>query len=331
MRRLWTIAAVASSALTVAVAAAATTGTPVNTGSANALTLAVIGDAPYGPARFETFPRLIESVNDDRKVDLAVHLGDIKSGSTRCDDAYFGAIADRFADFKDPLVFTPGDNEWTDCHRVNNGQYVPTERLAKLREVFYPVPGTTLGGRPKQVIVQAAPFVENQLWFESRVAFGVVHVVGSNNGLAPWLGIGDPTPAARVAEVEARTAAAVAWIDATFDLADDNDAQGIVIVMQADMWDGTSADLTGFRPIVQRLAERAAAFDGPVLVIEGDSHEYVVDQPLAAGSPLHAVTTAAPNVTRIVVQGSADFPDAWLRLTVDPRAESLFSWTTIEP
>ena len=59
------------------------------------------------------------------------------------------ALRDAFDDFKDPLVYTPGDNEWTDCHRTNNGSYLPTERLAKLRELFYPAPGVTLGGRKK--------------------------------------------------------------------------------------------------------------------------------------------------------------------------------------
>ncbi len=52
---------------------------------------------------------------------LALHLGDIKSGSTTCTDARFAAALATFESFKDPVVYTPGDNEWTDCHRVNNG------------------------------------------------------------------------------------------------------------------------------------------------------------------------------------------------------------------
>jgi hypothetical protein len=78
---------------------------------------------------------------------------------------------------------------------------------------------------------------------------------------------------------------------------------------------------------VQRLADLAAAFGGPVLQLEGDTHDYLVDQPLAAGSPLHGVTTAAPNVTRIVVEGET--AGEWLRLTIDPQAPQLFSWEPI--
>ena len=62
-----------------------------------------------------------------------MHLGDIKNGSSRCDDSYFAQIAAGFSSLTIPLIFTPGDNEWTDCHRANNGAYDPLERLAALR------------------------------------------------------------------------------------------------------------------------------------------------------------------------------------------------------
>jgi len=85
--------------------------------------------------------------------------------------------------------------------------------------------------------------------------------------------------------------------------------------MQADMWDGSL--LNGFDPIVQRIADRSAAFGRPVLLLQGDSHVFTVDTPLAAGSPTHGVATAAPNVTRIVVDGAATARE-WLKVTVDP-------------
>jgi hypothetical protein len=95
--------------------------------------------------------------------------------------------------------------------------------------------------------------------------------------------------------------------------------------MQADMWDGTNVD--GFNAIVQQLAERARTFEGPVLLLEGDSHRFTVDHPLAAGSPKHGVTTAAPNLTRIVVEGQT--VGEWLKLTVDPNAPELLSWERV--
>ena len=91
------------------------------------------------------------------------------------------------------------------------------------------------------------------------------------------------------------------------------------------MWAGTA---DGFREIVQRLASRSAAFGRPVLLLEGDSHVFLVDHPLAAGSALHGVTTAAPNLTRLVVDGETAV-DEYLRLRIDPQAPQLFSWERV--
>ncbi len=181
-------------------AAALTTSLPVTAGAGNTtdrsakpMTTAVIGDVPYGAAQEARFGDFIDAVNDDPKVRAVVHVGDIKSGSTTCSDERFAAVRGAFDTFKDPVVYTPGDNEWTDCHRAAAGAYLPTERLASLRDIFYPEPGRTLGGRERQVNIQAdfrgfEDYVENQMWLDSKVVFSTVHVVGSNNGLAPWFG-----------------------------------------------------------------------------------------------------------------------------------------------
>ena len=330
MRRLALAGAIAGALLVSAPAAVATAGTPTNARSANALTVAVIGDTPYGPAQLQAFPALVGAINADPKVRLALHLGDIKTGSSPCSDEYFDAIRAQFDSFKDPLVYTPGDNEWTDCHRPAAGGYLPTERLARVRQVFFPQPGAALGGRPKRLQTEAGvpgfeDFVENTLTMASRTVLAAVHVVGSNNGLASWFGAleTEAQRTERLAEYESRLAADLAWIDHAFAVAHDHGALGVVLAMQADMWDGSPLD--GFNAIVQRIADRAAAFDGPVLLLEGDSHRYKVDAPLATGSPTHGVTTVAPNVTRVVVEGET--ASEWLRLTIDPRGDSVFTWT----
>jgi len=318
-QRLLIAVAALAAALVLTLGAAAGNGGPINPNSQNALTLAVIGDVPYGADQAAAFPGWIAAINADPKVDLAVHLGDIKNGSTRCDDSYFATIADDLAGFKDPLVYTPGDNEWTDCHRANNGAYNPLERLAAIRHTFFAHPGVTLGGRKKQVVAQT-DYPENVLWMQSQTVFAALHVVGSNNSLAPWSGLGNTAPAPeQLAEANARIAAAIDWIDFAFDTAEANGAAGVVLIMQADMFEGANETLTGFASIVDRIEERAGEFAGPVLLLEGDSHVYTEDHPLAD----------APNVTRIVVHGET-LPAEYLRLTIDPRAASLFTWERVE-
>ena len=82
---------------------------------------AVIGDVPYGADQVAAFPGWIQQINADPAVRSVVHVGDIKNGSSVCSDDYFHLIRSDFDTFEDPLVYTPGDNEWTDCHRANNG------------------------------------------------------------------------------------------------------------------------------------------------------------------------------------------------------------------
>ena len=75
----------------------------------------MIGDIPYGEPAAEAFPAVVDRINADPDVELVAHLGDIKSGSTLCNDEYFAFVRSQFDRFADPLVYTPGDNEWTDC------------------------------------------------------------------------------------------------------------------------------------------------------------------------------------------------------------------------
>jgi hypothetical protein len=314
--KLVLVAAALAAALASGIAALAGNGTPIDAASKNPLTVAVIGDVPYGDVQERSFEAWPSAINADPKVDVAVHLGDIKSGSRRCDDSYYTFVAGAFDAFKDPVVYTPGDNEWTDCHRANNGAYDPLERLTKLRETFFTTPGVTLGGRKKQVLAQPS-YPENVLWMQSQTIFVAVHVVGSNNSLAPWTGNTAPTPA-QASEATARIVAATAWIDEAFDTAEREDARGLVLLMQADTFEGANETLAGFSPILARLQARAAAFDGPVLLLQGDTHSYVEDYPLPV-----------PGLTRIVVEGSDLGRREYLRLRIDPGSQQLFSWERV--
>src|SRR3979411_3322360 len=164
------------------------------------ITLAVIGDTPYGAAKMAEFPSLVARINGDPRVAMVLHVGDIKAGkASPCTDAYFASVRALFDTFQDPLVYTPGDNEWTDCHVAgkNNGLFTPTERLQAVRALFFPVPGRTLGLHAERVLSQASDrrnsaYVENTLWTKARVVFAALNITGSNNDGVSW---GTPLPA----------------------------------------------------------------------------------------------------------------------------------------
>lgn len=288
------------------------------------LSLAIIGDTPYGSEQVAGFRGDIEAINDDPEVTRVIHLGDIQEGSSRCTDRYLARIRRDFDAFEDPLIYTPGDNEWTDCHRASKGALVPTERLSELRSVFFDRPGRSLGGAPAKVASQRRPFVENVRWTQGRAVFTTLHVPGSNNDLEPWFEASAPGPAQR-AEHRSRLRADLEWLDQAFDAASAQGAAGVVVAMQADMWPPSVAGIetSGYEAIIAKLAARARAFDRPVLVLQGDSHVYRFDRPLLDATP------PVPNLIRLVVQGADSSPREWLRLNVAPSTREVFTWDRV--
>ena len=299
---------------------------------------AVIGDVPYGDAAQAHFPAFIAGINADPDVRIVSHLGDIKSGSTRCDDSRFREVRADFDLFDDPLVYTPGDNEWTDCHRPSNGGYHPLERLATVRDLFFDRPGHTLG---QQVGVRSQAdrgIPENVRYTRAGVAFATLHVVGSNDDLAPWTGIGQtsPTPE-QVAEEQHRMEAAIANLRAAFDQARRDHLRAVVLMQQADMFDPTVSDpqisdYSAFKPLVQALIDESNSFDGPVYLFNGDSHRFNEDRPLAAGSPWPAFYGAhgsADNLRRVTVDGSDRGESDWLKVTIGPDAANPLSFQQV--
>ncbi len=321
------------------------------------ITIAVFGDWPYNQNLLDNAPLLIHSVNADSKVKLVMHVGDIHSGSMACTSAdilppistsnpnWNQKVYYWFQQFNAPVVYTPGDNEWTDCHKSKQRRSGdPLKELASVRDLFFAQPGHTLGLHRRAVRSQEkhfdpafpadAQFVENVMWEESKVVFVTLNVPGSNNDTLPWTGIFS-NPSAQDREVAERSAANFRWLESAFDRAEKKHARAIVIGLQADMWDPeavASGELGNYTPLVQKLADLAQKFGRPVLLINGDSHVFGSDQPLADPASATGVvhhTQAVPNLTRITVQGSTNAPAEWLRLTIDPRKPQVFSWVNV--
>ena len=97
----------------------------------------VMGDTPYSDREEAHVTTMLERMGAE-PLAFIVHVGDIKAGSNSpCTDALFERRRAQLDRSKHALVYTPGDNEWTDCRRASNGGMDPLERLAKLRQVFF--------------------------------------------------------------------------------------------------------------------------------------------------------------------------------------------------
>lgn len=282
--------------------------------TAEQFTFVALGDVPYGVPNevFPPFETLIQTINDTDPV-LVVHVGDTKSGSTPCDDQMLDAQLDYMNDFEAPVLYTPGDNEWTDCHRESAGGFDPLERLDYIRTNYFAEAGKTLGAAPIDVESQAdSGYPENQRMMQGDIMFVTAHIVGSNNNF-------EPRDMTAIEEFVARDHAAVDWMSQGFDAA--SDAAAMVLAIHGDMFetgfDAGDADWprhSGFKAFGTALKEQAAAFGKPVLLIYGDSHVFTQMRPFPA---------EAPNLLSLEVPGSQDMHA--VQITVDTEAAGVFS------
>ena len=364
MRRSWMSFVLGCGLVTAAATGVADEASPLAAGARQRSVVAVYGDSPYGTspddhAELDATPAFIDSINADPDVGLVLHVGDIHSGKQYCTEAYDRAIFDLWSRFADPLVYTPGDNEWTDCHKKAEGggvwnattgaiDYVldadgnpvdyaggdPIANLALVRDIFFPRTGVTLGRHSRRVLSQAEVpafghpsdrrFVENVLWVQSRVLFVAINLPGgSNNDTDAWYGA--PVSAAQTAESADRTGADVRWLELAFAVARAGGLDGVVIEAQADMWDPEkgAAHQAAYEPIVSAIAAATTAFGKPVLMLNGDSHVYQSGNPLSSSNSLAYLHPGydVPSFYRIVVHGST-FPLEWLKLTIDPSRDA---------
>jgi hypothetical protein len=298
------------------------------------------GDMPYRKAGDDAkLPAVLQSINQS-DIAFSVYDGDIKDGSSKCtDDVYTNALA-MFGSMQKPVVYVPGDNEWTDCHRSNNGGFNALERLAHLRKVMYPTMnslGQTTLALEHQGKAAGDKFVENVRFAYGPVVFVGLNVPGSNNNVI--LSAKDCANKsvrtqevcdASNAEYLERDAANIAWMEQSFQKAAQTNARGVVLVIQGDpgfdypeteeVDESLQKEFSGYRNFIAKAIEQTEKFKGQVLLVHGDTHFFKIDK------PLYSPTKLLPNFTRLQTFGSPSLH--WVRVTVNPATEQLFQ---IEP
>ncbi len=318
-RRVWFLGLAAVLLLLVGFATAGPPKPSIN--PPGTFAFAALGDAPYYVWEDIKYPLVLRDL-DQHALSFVVHVGDIFWRP--CSDARYERSMRWFNGLGHPVIYTPGDNEWTDCWTRDEGGFAPHERLARLRQILFPNPGTSLGDRALALETQSSrgpftEFVEHARWSHAGLTFATVHIVGSGNATEPF----PESPPDQIAEAQRRTTAAIAWLHETFSEARASGASAVVIAFHADPGFELPvgrADRKPFEPILAALEDEVAAFGKPVLVIHGDSHEYTVDHPLVA----RATGQRLENLTRLEVPGSPDV--GWVRVVVMPGANASFAF-----
>jgi hypothetical protein len=287
-------------------------------GLSGPLRLVVLGDMPYGAPEttYPPFETLIGAINA-RAPDLVIHVGDTKSGRTPCSDAHLDEQRAFMMQVAAPLLYTPGDNEWTDCHDDRAGGHDPRARLARIRATYFATPGQSLGARPLPVTHQgAAGYPENARLMLGDVMVMTAHVVGSNNGF-------EPRDTATAREAIARDAANRAWLARSFATAQEAGAGALILAIHADMfefgfaprWDAEGfLRHSGFARFAGALIDEANRFARPVLLTYGDSHRFRMFRPFPDRAPgimaLETFGAANMHAVEVTVETGAGYPFA---------------------
>jgi hypothetical protein len=278
----------------------------------------VMGDTPYSDREEAHFLKMLERMGDE-PLAFIVHVGDIKAGGhSPCTDALFEKRRAQFDRSRHPLVYTPGDNEWTDCRRPTNGAMDPLERLARLRQVFF-TDRWSLGAErietrvQEDVVAPCGAYPENRAWTRSRILFITLNIPGSDNNVGFDKASDD--------EAACRNAANARWLARAVEESEGAGTRALVVAIQADPWD-TKKPV--FKAFLAQLEQSARRLGKPVLFVHGDTHIYRVDTPFvdAAGPIANLVrleTYGSPFVGWVKVTVDADRPEVF---TFEPRTEA---------
>lgn len=311
------------------------------------LSFAIIGDTPYDARQRKEFGQLM-NVIDTENLAFVVHAGDFwfdgiawkntTLGLPPCSDEVFDDRLALAQQSKHPFIFTPGDNDWTDCYRARPKTYNPAERLAKLRKMFFSG-DRSLGRKSIRLTRQSeypgyAMYRENASWQLGGVQFATLHMTGSNNNLGRTPEMDE--------EFRRRNAANLVWLKKVFASARHSRSKAVVIVSQANPFfennwspklrgryllkglDIKATDdqrITGFDDFLEAIEQETVAFGKPVVYVHGDTHTFRIDKPLVytpKGSRF------VENFTRVETFG---FPSThWIRATIDPSDPNVISF-----
>jgi hypothetical protein len=288
---------------------------------------AAIGDVPYHSNQEWLVKEVLNEIARS-PAELVVHVGDFKAGDEPCSDELFLQRKNLLNQSPKPLIYVVGDNEWADCGRSTAGAFVPIERLARLRELFF-ADNASLGQNKLNTLTRQADisphrrYVENLRWEQHGALFASFNLPGPNNHFTSVAGQNE--------EFEDRRAAHADWLTRTFAYATRKKIDTVILLAQANLHFELQNDAKGralittnrarrdgFYEFKQQLADLTEKFTGEVLFIHGDTHHYQLNQPL-----FNAQGKVLKNFTRLETFGHP-FTNQWIFVSVWPTAKPRF-------
>ena len=252
-----------------------------------AQTVVVLADTPYSDKEKQMIQgpdgilyRLINETNPT----VVMHLGDFKSGGKSCTDDLLKehkALLSQI--YPGKIIYTPGDNDWTDCDRSSLlYSFNELERLDFLIKLMFKTPPLLTNNLPS--IMAQHSQIENKLWINDRLAISTLHIVGTSNGRA---NIDKSKQVNAIKKVDKRDKNNLTWLKNIEEKAKDFDA--LIIGFQADIYQQSvlesgscdNSSLTAcdaFAVYRQAFKDLAKRINKPILISHGDTGEFCFEK-----------------------------------------------------
>ncbi|MDP7204278.1 MAG: metallophosphoesterase [Pirellulaceae bacterium] len=211
-------------------------------------TFYAMGDVPYTPEDDAILPKHIAALPSD--AEFIVHVGDIKDGSTPCDEAVYVKVSGMLRKSAHRLFIVPGDNEWNDCAKPAPSWDFWTKYFMKFDRYW----------ENGLVVARQEKRQENFTFFHKDILFIGINLVGGKvHDAEEW---------------KNRHRQNVNWIRQQLEK---NGEKSRCMVLFGHAQPATKHD-DFFGPFV----EIAGAYGKPVLYLHGDGHRWIKDRPFGA-------------------------------------------------
>ncbi len=207
-----------------------------------------MGDVPYTPLEYLRLPKEIENLPEESA--FVIHLGDIKTGQVPCDEIIYESVAAILAKSTAPVFVIPGDNEWNDCSKPDDGWALWQKHFRRFDERW----------KHQFAVQRQQKRDENFSFVDSDVLFIGINIVGGRvHDAAEW---------------KQRHAENLEWTTGNLERHRHSVRSAVIFghalptKIHNDYFDG--------------LSDAAALFRHPMLYLHGDGHKWIQDRPFAA-------------------------------------------------
>lgn len=214
----------------------------------NQVTFYAMGDVPYAPEEDILLPQQIAKIPKD--AEFVIHVGDIKTGKTPCNEAVYQKVAGMLNRAEAPVFILPGDNEWNDCSDPIQAWKLWDKYFMRFDSHWH----------HRLSIFRQLEHEENFSFIKGNVLFVGLNIVGGQ--------IHD------VEEWKTRHADGADWLRRNLRRFGDR-ASSLVVF-------GHATPVKKHADFFDSFVESAKEFKKPILYLHGDGHRWKHDRPFGA-------------------------------------------------